>query len=105
MTDRKAEKTTSRLCAADSKVGSCCAPLEGGRPRLGVVKSATFRNRNGSLKQDHLQGVYRTTDSVLVKQCRRKPGFGSRQAEWRHGVATVQNACIYPSDRQCYTKE
>jgi hypothetical protein len=39
--DRKEVETTSRLRAAESKVEICCAPSEGGRPRLGVVKSAT----------------------------------------------------------------
>jgi hypothetical protein len=41
LTDRKEVETISRLRAAVSKVGSCCVPSEGGRPRLGVVKSAT----------------------------------------------------------------
>lgn len=31
---------------------------------------------------------------LLVKQCRRQPGFGPRQAQWRHGFAAVQNPCI-----------
>jgi hypothetical protein len=41
LTDHKEVETTSRLRAAGSKVGSCCVPSEGGRPRLGVIKSAT----------------------------------------------------------------
>jgi hypothetical protein len=66
-TDRKEGETTSRLCAAESKVGSCCVPSEGGRPRLGVVKSATSATESDQSvrKHDHLQGVYRTSDSVF----------------------------------------